>query len=140
MPVSRVVLLFLVADFVSSYWLAVLFQVNHLGESINFPKMDPATKRVNIDWAELQIITALDYGHKSWFWTFASGALNYQVTHHLFPGVSQYHYPAIAPIVKKTCKEHGIAYNEKETVWQAIASHVSFLEKLGREPSDQKTL
>ena len=31
----------------------------------------------------------MDYAHDSKLVTFLSGALNYQVTHHLFPGVSQ---------------------------------------------------
>ena len=33
-----------------------------------------------------------------------------QIEHHLFPGVSQYHYPALAPIVIATCKEFGVSY------------------------------
>lgn len=33
--------------------------------------------------------------------------------HHLFPGINQYYYPAIAPIVKETCKEYGVPYNVK---------------------------
>ena len=33
-----------------------------------------------------------------------------QIEHHLFPGVSQYHYPALAPIVMATCKEFGVSY------------------------------
>jgi fatty acid desaturase len=33
--------------------------------------------------------TGLDYGHGSTIATFLSGALNYQIEHHLFPCVSQ---------------------------------------------------
>lgn len=36
-----------------------------------------------------QVKSCVDYAHDSWAVTFLSGALNYQVTHHLFPGVSQ---------------------------------------------------
>ena len=43
------------------------------------------------------------------------GALNHQTTHHIFPGVSQYYYREITPIVVKTCKEFGIQYNYKAT-------------------------
>ncbi len=32
-----------------------------------------------MDWAEMQLRTTLDYGHGSWWTTFLSGALNYQV-------------------------------------------------------------
>lgn len=68
---------------------------------------------INVDWAAMQVMTSQDYGHGSWFWTVFSGSLNYQVVHHLFPGVNQYYYPMIAPIVMKTCAEFGIKYHVK---------------------------
>jgi fatty acid desaturase len=55
-------------------------------------------------WAESQVRTGVDYGHNSWATAFWTGALNYQIEHHLFPGISQYHYPALAPIVMQACK------------------------------------
>jgi len=39
-----------------------------------------------------------------------------QVVHHLFPGISHTHYPAIAPIVLQTCKEFGVPYKVYPTV------------------------
>lgn len=33
-----------------------------------------------------------------------------QIEHHLFPGISQYYYPAIAPLVMQTCKEFNVPY------------------------------
>lgn len=39
-----------------------------------------------------------------------SHPFNLQIEHHLFPGISQYYYPAIAPLVVQTCKEYGIPY------------------------------
>lgn len=47
----------------------------------------------------------MDYAHGNALTTFLCGALNYQVTHHLFPTVSQYHYPAIAPIIQDVCRD-----------------------------------
>jgi fatty acid desaturase len=55
-------------------------------------------------WAVVQVESSVDYGHNSWWTAWWSGALNYQIEHHLFPGISQYQYPAIAGIVKDTCK------------------------------------
>lgn len=36
-----------------------------------------------------QVKSSVDYAHGNWLTTFMCGALNYQVTHHLFPTVSQ---------------------------------------------------
>jgi fatty acid desaturase len=58
-------------------------------------------------------MTSQDYGHGSWFWTVFSGSLNYQVVHHLFPGINQYYYPKIAPLIMHTCAEFGITYHVK---------------------------
>jgi len=68
---------------------------------------------VQKDWAEMQVITTQDYAHDSAFWTSIVGSLNFQAVHHLFPQISQHHYPLIAPIVKETCAEYGIRYYYK---------------------------
>ena len=75
----------------------------------------------------MQVMTSQDYGHGSWFWTVFSGSLNHQVIHHLFPGVNQFYYPALVPIVKQTCKEYGITYHVKvrASMHASHASHAS---------------
>jgi fatty acid desaturase len=78
---------FVVADLVSSYWLAIVFQANHVVEEVQWP-LPNEKNEVEIDWGELQVVTAQDYAHKSLFWTNCAGALNFQVVHHLFPNVS----------------------------------------------------
>ena len=42
----------------------------------------------------------------NWF----AGGLNFQVEHHLFPGICHLHYTEISKIVKETAKEYGIPY------------------------------
>ena len=83
-------------------------------------------------WAENQVRTSVDYGHDSAIQTFLCGALNYQVEHHLFPGVSQYHYPAIAPMVRATCAEFGLPYIYKRNFAEAFAAHWTYLRDMGR--------
>jgi len=82
---------------------------------------------INGEWAKLQIETCVDYGHNSWMWTFFSGALNYQSIHHLFPSVSQYHYPAIGPIILATCKEYDVKFNHVQNFGQAFYLHIKQL-------------
>jgi len=62
---------------------------------------------------------------------FLCGALNYQTEHHLFPGVSQYHYPAIAPIVRDVCKKYGHPYIYVPSMWEALKLHVVYLKQMG---------
>ena len=44
-----------------------------------------------------------------------SGALNHQTAHHLFPGVLQYYYPQITPIIQAACKEFNVPYHYKSS-------------------------
>ena len=102
--------LFLTMELMTGYYLTFNFQVSHVSTEVDWPEpsKDTKTGKLNIDgeWAKLQIETSVDYGHESplQLCAFWSGALNYQSIHHLFPSVSQYHYPAIAPIIKNICK------------------------------------
>ncbi|KAK2554711.1 Acyl-lipid (8-3)-desaturase [Acropora cervicornis] len=89
--------------------------------------------KMNRDWAELQAETAQDFSTDSWFFNVFSGALNHQTAHHLFPGVSQFYYPQITPIVRQACKEFGVRYNYKDTFTEAFNSHIEHLKTLGQQ-------
>jgi linoleoyl-CoA desaturase len=61
-------------------------------------------------------------------WTYAFGAINYQIEHHLFPNMSSVHYPAVKPIVVKFCKEHNIPYVHHPTLLGAYKSFLKMME------------
>jgi len=130
-PLWQSLLLFIVSDVITSYVLAFVFQVNHVIPAAKWPKVEKNTGKVDMDWAEVQLSTTTDYGHGSWLTTFMTGALNYQVTHHLFPYVSQVHYMEIAPIIMKHCKEAGITYNHLPNFTEAIKAHIKYLAIMG---------
>jgi fatty acid desaturase len=49
--------------------------------------------------------------------------VDYQIEHHLFPGVSHIHYPRLSRVVKKFCREHGYQYRTlgwAEAIWKSI--------------------
>lgn len=129
--VMRVLYLFVVSDLVSSYWLALTFQANHVVDDVEWP-LPNEKNEVSMDWAEMQVVTAQDYAHDSMFWTKLAGSLNYQIVHHLFPNIAQHYYPEIAPIVIKTCEEFGIRYRLKNTYREAFQGHIKHLEVLGK--------
>lgn len=60
-----------------------------------------------------------------------SGGLNHQIEHHLFPSMSIYAYPTIAPVVQQTCAEFGIKYNTFDSFPQAWWSMMLSLKDMG---------
>lgn len=80
---------FLVAEFVTGWYLAFNFQVSHVSTECAYPGGDEVLTEIPDEWAISQVKSSVDYAHNSPITTFLAGALNYQITHHLFPGVSQ---------------------------------------------------
>lgn len=133
-------LLFLTMELTTGYFLTYNFQVSHVSTDLEWPQPIHKDGKIIIpgEWAKLQIETCLDYGHSSWWCTFFSGALNYQTVHHLFPAVSQYHYPQIAPIIKETCKEYGVKFNHVPSFTHAFYLHIKQLYDMGKHQNVKK--
>ena len=72
--------------------------------------------------------------HTSKGWTLASGALNYQATHHLVPYIHQYYYPEVAPIIRKVAEKYGVKYLRLESFSDALSSHLGYLNIMGQKP------
>lgn len=121
-----------ISDVVTSYYLALVFQVNHVVSEAIWPQINDKNE-VEMDWAELQVRTTIDYAVDSPITTFFAGGLNFQVVHHLFPGICQLHYPKIAPIVYDTCKEFGVPFVVLPTYWDALKAHIRFLKIMGEK-------
>ncbi|CAG8695833.1 11289_t:CDS:2, partial [Acaulospora morrowiae] len=137
-PLWKVFTLCAIADAISSYWLSLTFQANHVVEEVEWPLPDESGL-IQKDWAEMQIVTTQDYAHDSYLCTSVVGSLNFQAVHHIFPQISQHHYSKIGPIVKETCREFGIPYYYKETLLDAVGSHIEHLRLLGLNPKEDKT-
>ncbi|XP_064402409.1 uncharacterized protein LOC135348160 [Halichondria panicea] len=132
MTFGKLVVMNILYDVILGFWMAQLTQVNHVNEEVEWPQAD-TDNVIHKEWAEMQVRTTRDYCTDSWVWHFLSGALNHQTAHHLFPGVLQCHYRWITPIVKETCAEFGIQYNEASSFKDALSGHFSYLRKMGRE-------
>jgi len=111
--------LFLLTEGVAGLFFGLFSQVSHVSEEVAWPEGSPISE----GWAEMQVQTAHDYGHNSYFWTYLAGYLNYQVVHHLFPGVAPHFYPYLVPIVKDHCRKYGIRYSIFPDFWQPLAMH-----------------
>jgi len=111
-------------QFVGSNFLASLFIVSHNADDCEYNYQGK-------DWAELQIRTAANWSINSTAWWLVSGGLNFQIEHHLFPGVSHVHYPAISKIVQRVCKKYNVPYHFYENYYEIYLSHLRGLKKLG---------
>ena len=116
--------------------LAMVFQLAHVVESTEFEFVEEDDKKkIDQEWAIYQIKTTANFARKNKIISWFVGGLNFQVEHHLFPHVSHVHYPAISNIVKRTCSDHDITYNEFPTMSAAIASHFRMMKVLGKKPA-----
>ncbi|TMW57330.1 hypothetical protein Poli38472_003255 [Pythium oligandrum] len=132
-PASTFWGVFLLAEFVTGWYLAFNFQVSHVSTECDYPLGDEPSAHIKDEWAISQVKSSVDYSHGSPITTFLAGALNYQVTHHLYPGVSQYHYPAIAPIIMEVCKKYNVEYKVLPSFTQALGAHFQHLKEMGRQ-------
>ncbi|HET9432745.1 MAG TPA: fatty acid desaturase, partial [Chitinophagaceae bacterium] len=122
---------FLVFTTFAGFVLSIVFQLAHTVEHTAFVLPDADTGKIEEEWAIHQVKTTANFATKNKIVTWLVGGLNFQVEHHLFPKISHIHYPAISKIVKQVCQEYGIGYIEYPKVRYAIASHVSFLKRMG---------
>lgn len=129
--VWQILLGFFVMHWVASIILSFVFQMAHVVEGAEQPE---AHDKIETEWHVHQINTTSDFAHKNKLLTWYVGGLNYQIEHHLFPGICHIHYKNIAPIVEQTAKEYGIFYNLKPTFRAAFHSHIKRLRELGAEP------
>ncbi len=112
--------------------IAIVFQLAHVVEEADFVDVKSTDGKVDVEWAVHQINTTSNFATGSSFVHWFTGGLNHQVEHHLFPRISHVHYPELSKIVKDTCAQFGIQYNEHKTVLQAVRSHVVHLREIGR--------
>ena len=122
---------YMVAVFVCGLVIAVVFQLAHVVEEAPFIDTKGEDTKIETEWAVHQLNTTFNFATKSKAVSWLLGGLNFQVEHHLFPKVSHVHYPELNKILKSTCREFNIGYNEFPTVLSALKSHLIHLRNIG---------
>jgi linoleoyl-CoA desaturase len=133
-PLWQFLIGFITAHLIEGITLALVFQLAHLVEGLEFPLPDN-NQELSKSWAIHQMYTTANFGCDSKITHFLTGGLNFQVEHHLFPMVCHIHYPAISKIVKQTAKEYGLPYHENKSMLSALGSHYRHMKLMGRLPS-----
>ena len=123
---------FLIASMVTGFVISIVFQLAHTVEHTDFPLPTADTNKIENEWAIHKVETTANFATKNKLISWLVGGLNFQIEHHLFPKVSHIHYPAISKIIKQTCIDFGIHYVEYTKMRHAIASHASYLRRMGR--------
>jgi len=107
---------------VGGMYMAAVFAPNHKG----MPQTDSSTQ---LDFVRTQVLTARNIrGHPLtdlWY-----GSLNYQIEHHLFPGMPRLNMRRAQPIIKAFCAERGIDYHETSFL-ESYRELLGFLNEIG---------
>jgi linoleoyl-CoA desaturase len=133
-PWRHVLACYAIAAVTLGFVLAVVFQLAHCVEEAHFeqPTVDDAV--VNKEWAVHQAEATVDFAPHNRMVTWYVGGLNYQIEHHLFPGICHMHYPALAPVVEAVCRKYGVRHFSHPTLGAAVRSHMRWLRKMGCRP------
>jgi linoleoyl-CoA desaturase len=135
-PVWVVAVFYVLMASVLGFVLGTVFQLAHCVELADFP-LERSPGQMEDAWAVHQVETTVDFARDSAAVSWCLGGLNFQIEHHLFSRICHVNYPAIAPIVERTCAEFGVRYNSNASVLTAMRSHYRLLRRMGRsiEPS-----
>lgn len=122
---------FVLGSLVLGVVMSVVFQLAHAVSDAQFHGAPGEDGRLPTGWAEHQVLSTVDFARSSRVLAWYLGGLNFQIEHHLFPGVCHVHYPALADIVEETCRGHGIPYRAQPSLRAAVAAHHRHLRALG---------
>jgi linoleoyl-CoA desaturase len=128
---------FLVMHYIAGFILAIIFQPAHVIDGTEYPLPDNEGKMDN-SWAIHQLHTTTNFANNSRVFSWYVGGLNFQVEHHLFPGVCHVHYRKLSAIVEATAREFGLPYKSERTFVDALKGHASLLKQLGARPALQR--
>merc|ERR1712232_636466 len=94
--------------------------VAHDGHGVDDISPSGEAHEVVPDWGEMQVRNTTNFvNSKLNLFGKLNGNINFQVEHHLFPGMSHMFLPKTAPIVRETCEEFGIPYTTYPTLTDA---------------------
>lgn len=131
LPWWMVLTAFLSMHFFTGILISTVFQVAHIMPTSEFPLPDN-DGLIAGDWPTHQFATTANYSPKSKLFSWLIGGLNYQIEHHLLPGICHVHYKNLSKIVKETAEEYGMPYTTNRSFFSAIRTHTQMLKQLGR--------
>lgn len=83
---------------------------------------DKSVFKQHTDYVLVQTVTTVNF-KTGWFGRLLCSGVDYQIEHHLFPGIPHMYYPQVSPILKKYCDERGYPYRTLgwwEACWKSV--------------------
>jgi linoleoyl-CoA desaturase len=97
------------ANLIRNVWTNAVIFCGHFPDGAEKFTMDEFENETKAEWYLRQMLGSANFrGGK--LMTFMTGALNYQIEHHLFPDLPSNRYPQIAERVQEICERYGIPY------------------------------
>jgi len=116
-----------------SYFLNVAPNHDTFDTHLNHPERSQV-----LDWGEQQVRCTGNHstgvGLLDRTITHLWGGMNFQIEHHLFPALNHAHYAEASEIVKQTCKEFNIPYNDHSTWKSSLLSYAEYIKRLAILP------
>ena len=109
-------------------------QVNHHSEATSSAGTLPSPA-APLNWYRHQAATSHTIAPQSAFAFWASGGLNLQLEHHLFPCVNHWHLPRLAPLVEAAARRHGVPYPKSAGVREAFGKLFEHIAAMALDPS-----
>ena len=123
-PAINVLLVYFIRNAIAGYGMFALFAPAHFPEEALF--LDPKFK--NKDFLFIQTATTINF-RAGFLGRLLCSGVDYQIEHHLFPGISHHHYPRMSKLVKEFCRKHGYPYRVLgwgEAIWKSWMSFYHF--------------
>ncbi|MEV8632465.1 acyl-CoA desaturase [Streptosporangium sp. NPDC051023] len=128
---GKAVVFLLVHQAIFGVYLGCTFAPNHKG-------MPMLTGEDELDFLRKQVLTSRNV-RGGWVIDTALGGLNYQIEHHLFPGMPTPNLRHAQPIVRQYCAELGISYLECGLI-ASYGQALRHLHEVGAPLREKKTL
>lgn len=132
MSASLVISAFVVMHVVAGLLTTSLAQPAHLVEDTPHFQTNESGN-IEHSWLRHEIMTTTNFGINNRFLTWFSGGLNFQIEHHLFPGICSVHYESLSPIVQELTAKYDLPYHVQPGLFSAMKAHLIMLKKLGNK-------
>jgi cytochrome b involved in lipid metabolism len=121
--------LFMLMTCSCGFFLAIVFGLGHNGMAVYNAEDRP-------DFWKLQVTTTRNitggHGFPQWFVDWFCGGLQYQVDHHLFPGIPRHNLKKTHDLVESFCKEWDVKYHEAD-MYVGTIEVLNCLDEVARE-------
>ncbi len=122
--------------------LAIMFQLAHCVEQAEFVASNDHVRGRH--FADHQMRTTLDVHCRipgvRRVVQFMMGGLDFQIEHHLAPGMPHTIYPQLARRVRAECEALGLPYQCHNSLSAALRSHARWLKHMGTPPSPEASV